>query len=121
MQHIRSQRQLGGHQTQTSTPTLEKWEPQQRTECEQQQLGWRSCIQYVRFPIVRDAWPGGQVPTCHEKVAGEYDIVLSPSDCGQEINGLAEMRITVAMGGLSDKFPGLIDSFSRGFGCSYVM
>jgi len=55
----------------------------------QRRLGWRSCIQYVGFPIVRDRGLDGQALVSHERVADEHDIVLSPSDCGQKVGEIA--------------------------------
>jgi len=64
---------------------------EQSLRSEQQWHGWRSCIQYIRFPIVRDGGLDGQALVRHGRVADEYDVVLSPSDRGQQIG-----EITIA-------------------------
>ena len=64
---------------------------ERRMRSEQRWFGWRSCIQYIGFPIIRDRGLGGQAFMSHGGVADEHDIVLSPSDRGQQIS---EITIT---------------------------
>ena len=56
---------------------------------EQQVLGWRSCFQYVGFPVVHGGGLEGQALVSHEGVANEHNVVFSPPDCGQKIGEIA--------------------------------
>jgi hypothetical protein len=52
-------------------------------------LGCRSGFQYIRSPVMDEGGLGGQALVSHEGVADEYNVVLSPSDCGQKISEIA--------------------------------
>ena len=52
------------------------------------QLGRKWCFQYVRLPIVHGESSNGRALVAYGRV-DEHDVVLSPSNCGQEIRKIA--------------------------------